>query len=65
MIRGAKTRLRALEHDDLAHFVRWINDPEVRHFMAMRYPLSIAQEEKWWEGFLEREDEYIFAIEAT
>jgi RimJ/RimL family protein N-acetyltransferase len=64
MIRGTKTRLRALEHDDLPHFVRWINDPEVRRFMVIRYPLSMTEEEKWWEGFLERENDYIFAIEA-
>jgi RimJ/RimL family protein N-acetyltransferase len=64
MIRGAKTRLRALEHDDLPHFVHWINDPEVRRFMAIRYPLSMTEEEKWWEGFVERQDDYIFAIES-
>lgn len=64
MIRGTKTRLRALKHSDLAHFVRWINDPETRRFMVIRYPLSMTEEEKWWEGFLQREHDYIFAIEA-
>jgi RimJ/RimL family protein N-acetyltransferase len=64
MIRGEKTRLRALEHDDLPHFVRWINDPEVRRFMTLRYPLSMTEEENWWTGFLERRDDYIFAIEV-
>jgi RimJ/RimL family protein N-acetyltransferase len=63
MIRGTKTRLRALEQDDLPHFVRWINDPETRRYMAIRYPLSMTEEEKWWEGFLQRENDYIFAIE--
>jgi RimJ/RimL family protein N-acetyltransferase len=64
MIRGTKTRLRALEHNDLSHFVRWINDPEVRRFLIMRYPLSMTEEEKWWEGFLQRQNDHIFAIEA-
>jgi RimJ/RimL family protein N-acetyltransferase len=64
MIRGIKTRLRALEHNDLSHFVRWINDPEVRRFMIMRYPLSMTEEEQWWEGFLQRQNDHIFAIEA-
>lgn len=63
MIQGTKIRLRALEHNDLPHFVRWINEPDVRQFMAIRYPLSMTEEEKWWEGFLQRED-YIFAVEA-
>lgn len=64
MIQGTKTRLRALEHGDLPHFVRWINDPETRRFMVIRYPLSMTEEENWWEGFLERENDYIFAIET-
>jgi RimJ/RimL family protein N-acetyltransferase len=64
MIQGTKTRLRGLEHDDLQHFVAWINDPEIRHFVAMRYPLSMAEEEGWWQGFLQRKTDHIFAIEA-
>jgi RimJ/RimL family protein N-acetyltransferase len=64
MIRGAKTRLRTLERDDLPHFVRWINDPETRRFMVVRYPLSLVEEESWWEGFLDRKNDHIFAIEA-
>ena len=64
MIRGTKTRLRALEENDLPHFVRWINDPETRHFMNMRYPLSMTEEENWWESFVTRQNDHIFAIEA-
>ena len=64
MIRGNKTCLRALEKNDLPYFVRWINDPEVRHFMMARYPLSMTEEENWWEGFVARKGDHIFAIEA-
>lgn len=64
MILGNKVRLRALEHDDLPHFVHWINDPEVRRYMVIRYPLSLTEEEKWWSGFLKRKNDYIFAIET-
>jgi RimJ/RimL family protein N-acetyltransferase len=65
MIRGSKTSLRALGQDDLPHFVRWINDPEVRRFMMMRYPLSMTEEENWWESFVARKGDHIFAIEAS
>ena len=65
MIRGTKTCLRALEQDDLPHFVRWINDPETRRFMAIRFPLSMTEEENWWESFISRQGDYIFAIEAN
>jgi diamine N-acetyltransferase len=64
MIRGSKTCLRALERDDLPHFVRWINDPDTRRFMMMRYPLSMTEEENWWEGFVTRHGDHIFAIDA-
>jgi RimJ/RimL family protein N-acetyltransferase len=65
MIRGTKTCLRALEEDDLPHFVRWINDPETRRFMAIRFPLSMTEEENWWENFVTRQNDHIFAIEAN
>ena len=64
MIRGTKTRLRALERDDLPHFVEWVNDPEVRRFLSIRYPLSMTEEEKWWERFLTQQNDHIWAIET-
>jgi len=64
MIRGEKTRLRALEHDDLAHFVRWVNEPQARRFLAIRYPLSMTEEEGWWQNFSASKNNYIYAIEA-
>jgi len=38
MIRGTKTRLRALAHEDLPHLVRWSNDPETHHYATIRCP---------------------------
>jgi RimJ/RimL family protein N-acetyltransferase len=64
MFQGEMTKLRALAHDDLAHFVRWINDPEVRQFMVMRYPLSMTEEEQWWQEFKNRTGDHIFAIDT-
>lgn len=63
MIRGTKTRLRALERDDLPRFVKSINDPEIRAFVVIRYPLSFTEELEWWERFMERQTDYIFAVE--
>jgi len=62
VIRRTNTCLRALEHDDLPHCVRWINDPEVCRFLVRRYPLSLAEEETWWQSLLQREHD--FAIVA-
>jgi RimJ/RimL family protein N-acetyltransferase len=64
MIQGTKVRLRALAKDDLPNFVRWINDPETRRFMNIRYPLSMTEEEGWWENFIQNRSNHIFAIET-
>ena len=64
MIQGQKTKLRAIEREDLPIFVRWFNDPEVRQYLAMYMPMSMAEEEKWFERQLEDQDGRVFAIET-
>lgn len=64
MIQGTKIRLRALEKEDLPRFVGWMNDPETQRFMAVRYPLSMTEEETWWQRYQERVNDHIFAIET-
>ncbi len=50
MILGERIRLRAIEREDLPLFVAWLNDPEVRQYLYMDLPLSMAQEEDWYEN---------------
>ena len=38
MLIGKHVRLRAIERDDLPSFVDWLNDPEVRQFIACVFP---------------------------
>lgn len=65
MIIGKRVRLRALEKEDLQAFVRWFNDPEVRGNIMMVQPLSMGQEEKWYEDTLNRPvDEHPLCIEV-
>ncbi len=64
MLYGQRIRLRAIEREDIPTFVRWFNDPEVRQYLLMYEPMSTAQEERWFQGLLERRDDYLFAIEA-
>ena len=64
MLFGKSVRLRAIDRDDIPTFVRWFNDPDVRHFLQMFEPMSRAGEERWFEAHLNRQDEYLFAIEA-
>ena len=54
MIIGNQIRLRAIEREDLPSFVRWLNDPEVRRGLSHVMPLSLAEENDWFDGVLKR-----------
>lgn len=54
MITGKRIRLRRPEKSDLPLFVDWLNDPEVRAGISMYLPMSMDEEEKWYQTNLER-----------
>jgi RimJ/RimL family protein N-acetyltransferase len=64
MLPGRTTRLRALEREDLKDVVRWFNDPDTRALLARSSPLSLAEEERWFEGLLKSTTEVVFVIET-
>jgi diamine N-acetyltransferase len=49
LIYGKRIRLRAIEREDLPRFVAWLNDPEVTAGLSMYLPLSMADEEAWFD----------------
>lgn len=55
MIRGRRTFLRAAERADVPALVPWFNDQTTMQYLNGRAPLSAAQEERWFEGMLERQ----------
>jgi RimJ/RimL family protein N-acetyltransferase len=61
---GKRLRLRAIERSDIPDFVRWFNDPEVRHYLQMFMPMSQAQEERWFEAQLSDTRSHVFGIET-
>ena len=64
MIFGERVRLRAIEREDLPRFVRWFNDPEVRENLDIFLPMSLGEEEKWYESVLGQDPvERPFAID--
>jgi RimJ/RimL family protein N-acetyltransferase len=68
MLAGERVRLRPVERDDLPTYVRWFGDPDVRRHLAIFLPFSLAQEERWYEGLLERIDrqsDVMLAIETA
>ena len=55
MIYGERVRLRSIERDDLPRFVQWLNDPQTRQGLAVRFPMSATEEERWFEENLKSE----------
>ncbi len=47
MLIGKLVRLRQLEMTDLDRVYRWINDPDVREYLEVRYFFPLAAEEEW------------------
>ncbi len=66
MIEGKRVRIRALKKTDIDEIMKWINDPEVKQNLLMRYPISRNQEEKWIENAMDETDprNKAFAIET-
>lgn len=65
MIQGENVRFRGVEREDLALFVEWLADPEVRRGLSMHLPMTMALEENWFEAMIKRPmDEQTLAIEA-
>jgi RimJ/RimL family protein N-acetyltransferase len=53
VIDGSKCRLRPLSRADLAHSVKWRNDPAVRDaVIGYRFPVTEKMEEGWYDRVL-------------
>lgn len=64
MIYGERIRFRAVEREDLPRFVAWLNDPEVLRGLLLYLPLSLNEEENWYESMMKRPtDEHPMVIE--
>ena len=64
MIYGERIRFRHTERADLPTFVRWFNDPEIRENIMMYLPMSLVNEEKWFERMIQSHpDEQVLSIE--
>lgn len=64
LVRGRRTFLRAAEREDVPTLVPWFNDHATTRFLSTRAPMSVAQEERWFDGMLERQgkDAWFFLI---
>jgi RimJ/RimL family protein N-acetyltransferase len=63
VIYGERIVFRAIEQQDLPDYVEWLNDPQVLEYFGTYSPLSLPQEEKWYEEMLQDRSFCVFAIE--
>jgi diamine N-acetyltransferase len=60
---GGRIRLRAAERSDIPLFVKWINDPEVTENVMLQVPMSVAEEERWFDSMLEQpQAQHVYVI---
>jgi diamine N-acetyltransferase len=65
MIQGKRIRLRAVERDDLSRFQRWLNDEDVTAGLMVYLPLSLVDEDNWFESMLKTPaEEHSLVIEV-
>ncbi len=62
MIIGNLIKLRAIEKEDLPLIAKWRSDPEVYHYLFENDPISLTQQEKWYENLLKSDTDKIFMI---
>lgn len=55
MIYGKRIRLRAVERESVGKFYEWVNDPEVTRGLALYLPMSMQDEENWFDGLSKRD----------
>jgi diamine N-acetyltransferase len=65
MIVGKRIRLRAIDRPDLSFFAAWLDDPEVTAGLMHIIPMSLTDEERWFNSMIERPlDEHPLAIDV-
>lgn len=55
IIYGEHARLRAVEREDVNKFHEWVNDPEVTRGLSIYLPLSMTDEENWFNSVAQRD----------
>ena len=57
MILGKRVRLREIERPDRPKFQEWLNNPEVTEGLSRHLPLSLTEEERWFQMVAQTEPE--------
>ncbi|HEY4474765.1 MAG TPA: GNAT family N-acetyltransferase, partial [Candidatus Paceibacterota bacterium] len=61
---GRRVNLRPFLRTDIPTLTRWINDPEVREFVASTLPQTEKQEEEWFNKLGASDKDIVLGIET-
>jgi len=61
---GENVRLRALEREDLTITHKWINDPQIVEYEGHPFPVSMTDEENWFEALQSNDRRKVLIIET-
>jgi diamine N-acetyltransferase len=65
MMISKRVRLRAVEREDLPRFHRWLNDEEVTAGLMIALPLSLVDEDNWFDSMIKGPaEEHTLVIEV-
>lgn len=65
ILEGERVRLRPMQEADLPHFQRWLQDAEVRRWLAaMNEPPTMQDELDWYHVTRENPDSVLWSIET-
>ncbi len=66
ILEGDKVRLRPVREEDLPHFQRWLNDPDVLQWLTLILPKgpTMEEERQWWEAEQRNPNDIVWAIET-
>lgn len=62
---GDRVRLRLLEDADLPRTLAWRNQEHIRRWFVHADAITREQHRQWFEGYRERDDDFVFVIEET
>lgn len=62
---GDRVRLRLLEEVDLPRTLAWRNQDHIRRWFVHSEVIAPEQHHRWYEGYRERDDDFVFVIEET
>ncbi len=49
MLKGTRVTLRPIERKDIPLFIRWVNDREVIRYVGLVMPMTLEEEEAWFD----------------